>query len=170
MNRSRMSVVLLSVTLALGAPVLAACGGVESAAENAAEAAIGGDVDINDGNVTITDESGKAVTIGENVELPDGWPAEVPAYDAGSLNAAAVEPDGTASALWTVDQSPADAVAAYGALLQGAGFTLKPSEGTMPSMDMLASADYEGNGYTVNVSGMGAEGQTVLTVSASKAS
>lgn len=171
MKSSRTAVVLLSATLALSAPALAACGGMaEQAAEQAAEAAVGGDVDISDGNVTITDESGKAVTVGENVDLPDGWPAEVPGYDSGSLNAAAIEPDGTASALWTVDQTPREAVDAYGAILEAAGFTLVPSEGTMPSMDMLASADYEGNGYTVNISGLGAEGQTVVTVTATKAS
>jgi ABC-type Fe3+-hydroxamate transport system substrate-binding protein len=174
MKRTRTAVIVLSATLALTTPALAACGGMaEQAAEKAAEAAVGGnvDVDTDNGNVTITDESGKAITVGENVELPADWPSEVPANDSGSLNAAAVEPDGTSSALWTIDGgTAADAVAAYGKTLESAGFTLKPSEGAMPSLDMLASADYEGNGYTVNVSGMSGDGKVILTVTATTSS
>jgi ABC-type Fe3+-hydroxamate transport system substrate-binding protein len=175
MKRSRTAVIILSATLALATPALAACGGMaEQAAEKAAGAAVGGDVNVDsdNGNVTITDESGKAVTIGENVALPDGWPSEVPAFDGGTLNAAAIEPDGTATGLWMVDgDKAADVVGAYGKTLEAAGFTLKPAaDSGMPSMDMLASADYEGNGYTLNVSGISSDGKVMLTLSATKSS
>lgn len=164
MKRSRTAVVILSATLALATPALAACGGVaEQAAEKAVEAAGGGDVDIDNGNVTVTDESGNAFVAGENVTLPDNWPSAVPAFDGGTLSLATVQADGTAGAMWIVDGSPEDAAQAYGATLEAAGFT----QSQISNAGGMSIAQYDGNGFTVGVTAVEADGKTGLTVSAS---
>ena len=161
----RLATTALAAALVLGTPMLASCGGIaENAAEQAAEAAVGGDVDINDEGVTVTDDEGNEMAIGEGVSLPDTWPAEVPAFDGGTLSMVTVQKDGSANAMWQVDGTAEEAAAAYGATLEAAGYT---SESTS-NIEGMMGGDYTGNGYTVNVVSLAADNETTLMVTATK--
>ena len=163
--RSRAVAAVAVVALALS-PALTACGqAAEQVAEQAAEQAIGGDVELNDEGVTVTDEEGNEVAIGEDVAVPDTWPADVPLYEGGTLQMVSVQADGAATAMWLVDGTPADVAASYGAALESAGFTAD-SESTMGGMVVNT---YTGNGLTVSMQVLESDGQTSLMVIAEPA-
>ena len=67
------------LALVVGVVVLAALGGCspESVAERVVESGSDGQVDIDDGEITIEGEDGSTITGGSGA-LPDGFPAEVP--------------------------------------------------------------------------------------------
>lgn len=153
----RLAAAALAVALAASMPLLGACGG---AAEQAAEQALGGDVNIEDDSLTFTDDEGNEVAVGEGIELPGNWPDNVPAFEGGTLGVASVNTDGTASAMWTTDSSAADVAAAYGAELEGAGY----AQTSTSNLGDLSIADYAGNGRTINVSAIAADGTTTLIV------
>jgi hypothetical protein len=148
-------------------PALASCGmAAEEAAEQLAEQAIGGgDVEVNDGEVTITDDEGNAVAVGEDVAVPDTWPSEVPLFDGGTLQMVSVTNDGSATAMWLVEGSAADAAAAYGASLEAAGYTVD----TESNMGGMVVNSYKGSGFTVSMQSIASdESQTTLMVVAEK--
>lgn len=164
-TRTRVSTLALAAILALGTPVLAACGGVaEQAAEQAAEEALGGDVDITDEGVTVTDDEGNEVAMGENVSLPDNWPAEIPVYDGGTLQMVSVQADGSATAMWMTDATPQEAADAYGAALTSAGYTADSNS----NLGGMITGQYTGNGYSVGVNSLEADGQTTVMVTGTK--
>ena len=165
--RSRAAAGAIVAALAL---TLAGCGqAAEQAAEIAAEQALGGegqDVEFNDEGVTVTDDEGNEMAIGENVAVPDNWPADVPLYDGGTLQMIAVQADGSAIAMWQVDGAPADVVAAYSASLEAAGYT----QDTTSNMGGMIVEQYTGNGMTVSLQSLDVDGATSLTVTAEPAS
>lgn len=159
----RIAPALMAAALILGAPLLTACGqAAESIVENAAEAAGAGDVDIEDGQVTVENSEGTMV-IGEDVELPDTWPSEVPVPDGATLMSVVTQADsGGATGMWTIDGDPADVGAAYDAQLTSAGFT----KGSDMGAAGIVGGEYTGNGLKVSVLALGAEGKTSITVNA----
>ena len=162
-TRSRMSVAMLAALLALATPLVTSCGDVaQSVAEQAAEQAVGGDVDINDEGVTVTDDQGNEVAMGTDVALPDTWPAEIPVFDGGSLSMVSVQDDGTVSAMWLTDGTPQEAGDAYGAALEAAGY---PQSQTSNMGGMIVT-EYNGNGYSINVTSIEADGQTTVMLAA----
>jgi hypothetical protein len=146
-SHRRRSVALVSGAVLSGL-VLVGCGqAAETAIEQAAEQAIGGDVAIDEGQVSVTDDEGNTTVVGEDVELPDEWPAVIPVPDA-PLMAASVDAAGKAvTSSWMGDADPAVAAEAYGQQLLDAGFELD-STGTAPGLN---DATYLGNGYQVSV-------------------
>jgi ABC-type Fe3+-hydroxamate transport system substrate-binding protein len=165
--RSRAAAGAVVAALAL---TLAGCGqAAEQAAEVAAEQALGGegqDVEITDEGVTVTDEEGNNVAIGENVAVPDNWPADVPLYDGGTLQMISVQADGSALAMWQVEGTPEEAVAAYTAALESAGYT----QDTTANMGGMITERYLGNGLEVSLQALDVDGTTSLTVSSNPAS
>ena len=159
--RRRVAAAAVSIALLAGAPLLAGCGNAaESAIENAAGEAIGGDVELNDGNLTVTNSDGTQVQIGENLSIPDSWPAAVPTYDGGTLLTVSVEGDGSrANAMWKADVAAQAAIDAYSAALTSAGFTA----GTVNDMDGVSTADFSGNGYSVTLMAIAVDDATTLT-------
>jgi hypothetical protein len=82
------TIALLLLILALPAVALAGCGddkAAEKIAEKAIEADSGGDVDIKDGEVSVTDDEGNKSTMTSSDELPDGFPKEVPLPDGAKI-------------------------------------------------------------------------------------
>lgn len=155
---TRLATAALATGLVLG---VSACGqAAEKAAEQAAEQAIGGDVDVNDGNVTVKDGEGNEVSLGENVELPADWPSAVPAVEGGTLTMAGLDGDGGASAMWQVDADPETASTAYASQLESAGFT-KDAEAML---DEAAMRQFLGNGLRVSVSATESDGATAVLV------
>lgn len=159
----RIAPAFVAAALILGAPILTACGqAAESLVENAAGAAGAGDVDIEDGQVTVENSEGTMV-IGEDVDLPDTWPSAVPVPEGATLMSVVTQADsGSATAIWTVDGDPADVGAAYDAQLTSAGFT----KGTDMGAAGMVGGEYTGNGMKVSVLSLGAEGKTSITVNA----
>jgi hypothetical protein len=163
--RTRASVGLLAASLVVGAPLLTACGGAaQSIAEKAAGQAIGGDVNVDDNGVTVTDKDGNQMAIGEDVTLPDNWPAGVPVLDGGTLSMVTVGADGSANAMWTTDATAEEASTAYGEALTSGGYTASSSSPS--NMGGMYLGEYTGNGFTVSVQSVEADGKTTLLVSA----
>ncbi len=166
MIANRTVAVTLSALLAVTAPVLVGCGNVaEMAAEKAAGAAVGGDVNVDEGGVSVTDESGNAVSIGENVKIPDAWPSSVPLFEGGTAIMASANADGSAGAMWTTDAKPEDAAAAYDKAMLAAGFT----QADTSNLGGMVMTNYTGNGLAVNVTAVGTDdGTTGVSVSITK--
>ena len=162
----RIAVAALAGMLALGTTTLTACGSaIENAVEEAAGNAVGGDVNIDDGNVSVTDSEGNEMSIGEDVSIPDNWPSEIPVFDNGKLVTVVIGSGGSSvNAMWTTDATPEEAAAAYGSALESAGFT----KGDVSAAAGMASGDYTGNGYKVTVVTLSADGASSLMVNAEK--
>lgn len=169
-RRTRTTAAALILSMLFATPALAACAGIaEQAAEQAAGAALGGDVNVEDGGVTVTDESGNAIAIGENIDVPENWPAEVPLFEGGSMVSVSVNADGTAGAMWTTDTTAEEAAAAYDKTLTAAGYTQTETA----NMGGMIVTGYEGNGLTVSVSTITSDDQTtgvMLTVTPASSS
>ena len=156
--RQRSIVAIAAMTLIV-TPALAACGeGAEQAAEQIAENAMGGDVDIDEGNVTITDEQGNEMVAGADVAMPENWPLPVP--DSGTLAMATVQTDGTAYAMWVMDGSAAQAADDYGQLLIAEGYALNQET----NLDGAIMRDYSAMGMFVSVVSGETEGETTIAV------
>lgn len=147
-------------------PALAACGGAaENVAQNVAEQAAenamgGGDVDISDDSMTMTDAEGNQLAIGADVSLPDSWPAEIPLLDGGTLSVASVQADGTAYAMWSTEDTPVEAADAYGAQLEAAGFAMDQDADLAGTI----MREYRSVTQTVSVVSADVDGTTNLTV------
>lgn len=156
--RQRSIAAIAAVTLFV-TPALAACGeSAEQAAEQIAENAMGGEVDIEEGNVTITDEQGNEMVAGADVALPENWPLPVP--DSGTLAMATVQTDGTAYAMWVVDSSAVQAADDYGQLLIAEGYALNQET----NLDGAIMRDYSAMGMFVSVVSGETEGETTIAV------
>lgn len=158
-------IVALSLTAMLALPAMAACGNpaedvAQGIAEQAAENAMGGgDVNITDDSVTMTDTEGNQMAIGADVSVPENWPDSVPLYDGGTLTMASVQADGTVYAVWSTDASPTEAVDAYAAMLPS-GFTLEQDA----NLAGTVMREYQDATLTVSVVAAEVEGVTNLTV------
>lgn len=167
MTITRITRTIGAVTLGLLAVTgLAACGNpaedvAQNVAEQAVEEAMGGDVDITDDSMTMTDAEGNEMAVGESISVPDSWPADVPLFD-GTLAMVTVQAEGGAYAMWTSDMSPQDAVDAYGAQLEASGYTLQ-QEASMAGTEVR---EYVSSTLMVSVVAGTAEGSTTLTVTA----
>lgn len=163
------SVRLMRLLTAGGTGLLAlttvtACSGVseqaaQTMAEQAVEGAIGGDVDITDDSMTVTDAEGNEMAVGSDITIPDTWPSDVPLFD-GTLAVASVQADGTAYAMWTTDLDPASAAEAYAEALTAAGYSMT-QDATMGGMVIR---EYSSATRTVSVVSGASDGSTSLTV------
>lgn len=148
----------------LALSTLAACSGesqqaAQTMAEEAVEGAIGGDVDITDDSMTVTDAEGNEMAVGSDISLPDTWPMDVPLFD-GTLSVASVQADGTAYAMWMTDLDPTSAADAYGESLGAAGYSMT-QDATVGAMVMR---DYSSAARSVTVVSGQVDGRTSLTV------
>jgi len=152
--------------LLITAPVLAGCGQIaENAVEQAAEQAVGGNVDITEDGLTVQDDEGNNVTIGEDVPIPDNWPAEIPVLEGGALVSVMVAGDGTSvNAMWTTPATAEETMAAYGAALASAGYTVDSNTNTSG----MVNGEFSGNGYTVSTTAVTADGSTTVIMTATK--
>jgi len=141
---------------------LTACGGVaETVTEQAMEEAMGGDVAINDEGISMTDDEGNQMAIGEGVAVPDNWPSNIPLYD-GTLVMVSSAADGTATASWTTEGDPVAVADAYGAQLEGAGYSLQSDS----NFDGSILREYTSSELTISVIAGQADGVTSLTMTA----
>lgn len=162
MRHHRFGSIALAAALIIGTPALASCGdAMQQGAEQLAEGAVGGDVDISDEGVTIEGEGGQNLAMGSNLSLPDSWPAAVPAFEGGSLSVVSVS-GGNANALWTYEGAGDAALAAYRSALENAGYVIE-TESTIGGLTVINAM---GNGYSVDATIGEVAGQTSITVTA----
>lgn len=106
--------------LVLGAGLtLAACGSVaEEAAEQAIEESLGGgNVEVEDDGLKITDDEGNEIATGSQASLPEEWPDEIPVPEGDLISSTAspnavsitVQSDGDADAIFTDLKSQVEA-------------------------------------------------------------
>lgn len=148
----------------LALSTLVACGGAseqaaQTMAEEAVEGATGGDVDITDDSMTVTDAEGNEMAVGADITIPDTWPADVPLFD-GTLTVASVQADDTAYAMWTTDLDAASAADAYGESLTTAGYSLT-QDTTVGDMVMR---EYRSSTRSISVVSGEVGGTTSLTI------
>lgn len=148
------------------AGILAACGNpAEQAAQNiveqAVEGATGGDVDLSDDSMSVTDAEGNEFAVGGDITMPDNWPAEVPEYS-GTLSMVSVQTDGTAYAMWMADTTAIEAADGYGQQLTSAGFALEQDS----NMGGTIVREYRSDALTVSVIAGEADGTTTISVTA----
>lgn len=162
-SAARFGSTALVAALLLVMPALASCAdAVEQGAEQIAEGALGGNVDISDEGVTIEGEGGEDLSMGSNLALPDSWPSSVPGFEGGSLSVVSVS--GTnANAMWTYEGAAVEALASYRSALETAGYAIK-TETTIGGLTVIKA---ESNGYRIDATIGELAGQTSITVTAS---
>jgi len=145
---------MLAVVAAVGLG-LASCGAaVEEATEQAIEQGTGGDVEIDDDGVKVTDEEGNTSAFGSQASVPEDWPSDIPVPD-GTVLSSASYPDGKQVTV----QPDGDALAAYNDIrsqVEAAGYTVR------------STTDVGGSKSTVLFKPSGAENEsagTIVTVS-----
>ncbi len=149
-------------------PALSACGNVaENVAQNAAEQVAedvmgGGDVEIEDDSMTVTDAEGNEMAVGEGISIPETWPSDVPLYEGGELAMVTVQADGTAYAMWTLSEAPAEAMDSYSSDLEGAGYSLEQDA----DLGGTLMREFRSSTRTVSVVAGEGEGMTTLNVTA----
>lgn len=146
---------------------IAACGNVaedvaQNAAEQVAEDVMGGDVDISDNSMTVTDAEGNEMSVGEGISIPDTWPGDVPLYDGGELAMVTVQADGTAYAMWTISEAPVDAMDTYSSALEAAGYALEQEA----DLGGTLMREFRSSTKTVSVVAGEGDGMTTLNVTA----
>lgn len=133
--------------LALGGILaLTGCG---SATESIIENQTGTEIETNEDGIKITDGQGDSFQTGEDIDVPDSWPSNVPLYD-GTLTSA-IAAGGGVSLIWTTDAGVAEAFDTYSADLESAGF--KPvGSGSFSGADGdLRTSSFENDETTVVV-------------------
>lgn len=137
----------------------------ENIAENAIERAGGGDVKVDLDNKTWTYETNEgSFQVGEGVDLPANWPADVPVLSgvkityAGSTNPQTGQAG--ASVMFTTTQSTAEVAAYYNSELVKAGWTI---EGTANSGGVNIISAQKG-GRQVGLYMLESDGSTTVTI------
>lgn len=148
--KARTSVLALATAVLAAGTLLAGCGQItESATEQLIEQAAGGsvNVDLEGDGLTVEGEDG-AMSMGEDLALPDNWPGEVPTFADGSLVFVSVDATaGSATGTWNTDMTVDDAAASVRSAVEGAGYTIESES----QVEGLRSFGATGNGYRVDV-------------------
>jgi hypothetical protein len=134
----------------------------EQLTEELVEAAGDGqvDIDIEDDSMTIADDEGNEMALGQGVAIPDTWPDYVPMFNNGTVVMATVQPDAGASAVWETNLSVDEAADTYDAQLIAAGFTLDQDV----AVEGAIVRGYSSQDVTISVSIAEESGSTMVTV------
>jgi len=177
MNRLCTMGMLTSVIVAAGAASFTGCGSAaEKASEKAAEEAIErnaasqgmkADVDIKDGGAAMTfqaDTENGAVSVetGENVQLPKGFPEDVPTYPGMTVKMAqSAEQKGSFNVVASTSDSVESVVKKLQEKAEAAGWTQQASYGAAQMKSLsYTKADRK---LSIVVSGAGTETNITLT-------
>ena len=137
----RIIITAAGAALALGGvSALAGCG---STAETTIESGTDTEIEADEEGVEITDDEGNSFPAGEDVEVPDSWPSDVPLYDGQLFSAIAA--GGGANLTWLTDSSVNDAFAEYSAQLESAGFSDQNTGAALNQDGELRTANFEGD-------------------------
>lgn len=168
-NRRARAALAVPALLLLGPTLLTACGdSEEEQAEQAAEAVLGEDADVDiDGDSMTFDDGENAITTGTG--LPEGFPEDVEVVE-GEIVSGMSADDGTSTNYSVIVSSSADIAAAADearGLLEAAGWTLD-SENEMDGLTTLRfTKDGAEVGINVLPSDTGAGAQVMYSVTPS---
>jgi hypothetical protein len=131
----------------------------EYAVEKAVEQQTDGnvDLDLNDGQISYTDNEGNKVQYGQNIALPSDFPKAVPVYKGSTILTTATTPEGSYLSLQSAD-SAADVLAWYETELKG--WTKEESF----DMQGLSARTFTNPGMKVVVTVASQDGQTMINV------
>ena len=146
--------------LALGLGLTACSAGTVSSSQSAAESILGGDISVDDGNLSV-DASAGAFGVGPDLTMPDTWPASVPAFSRGNLIGVEVIGD-QATATWTTQLTPEDALGHFRSQLVLAGMNIVTEVDSLGQPTLQAT----GRGYRVNATAIDSGPQTSIIVTA----
>ncbi len=140
---------------------LTACGSTTATStQSAAESILGGDITMEDGNLSVEASAG-AFGVGPDLTMPDTWPAAVPAFNRGNLIGVEVIGD-QATATWSTQLTPEDALGHYRSLLVLAGLNIVSDVDSLGQPTLQAT----GRGYRVNATAIDSGPQTSMIVTA----
>lgn len=149
-RRARAALAVPALVL-LGGSLLVGCGdSEEEQAEQAAEAVLGEDADVDiDGDSVTFDDGDTSITSGSG--LPDGFPEDLPVLEGEILSGMASDDGSTKnySVIVSASGDPASAAAEVKGLLEDAGWTLE-SENEMEGLSTLRFSK-DGTEVGVNV-------------------
>lgn len=185
MRRSSKRAVVLGAVV-LGAVVLASACGSESLTEKAIEEATGVQVD-EDGNVVsistdegsirvdssgnvevVTSDGSQVLSSGQEGELPDDFPDDVPVPDAAITSSLASDSDGVRS--WIVNLETEDTRGTYDeyvATLNDAGFTVDDIVAATAGGVFSALSSADNGTWTVGIMAADGSGLTITVTAAS---
>lgn len=164
---------------------LVGCG---QAVETAVETATGSDIDISDEGVTISgeggsvsidsqgdtmtftdEEQGLTVTTGADQELPEGWPADIPAPPAEAILSSGTDDSGVIIVSWSWGAMTTQDFDDYVAVLESAGYAKQPDgiEQDYGDDGFLRGASLASATHEVTVNGQVMQGMGGITVSVS---
>ena len=146
--------------LALGLGVTACTSGTTTSTQSAAESILGGDITMEDGNLSI-DASAGAFGVGPDLTMPDTWPAAIPSFSRGNLIGVEVIGD-QATATWYTHLTPDDALGHYRSQLVLAGLNIVSDVDSLGQPTLQAT----GRGYRVNATAVDTGSQTSIIVTA----
>ncbi len=137
----------LALLVATGGSVTACGGGTDEAIEQQIENETGLDTQVDSDNGTITaSQDGTSVTVGEEADLPDGWP-DLPTPDGGEIiSSTSSDKNGRSIQIVTfkVEGDAAGAAKSLADQLEEAGYTLDGSAVSGPQATYgLSNASYE---------------------------
>jgi len=126
---------------------------IEKALENTSEENV--DVDLEGGEAVVKDEKGEEAQIGEDVELPEGWPNDIPVYPDSKFSISTKTKNG---------ETNKNEYAVWGAVTKGSaedvykwykekfsGWELETDQYTKSDEGDLAFLYFKGKGYEVSV-------------------
>lgn len=178
----------LSLSIVLSSAVLLT--GCSQAAETTIESAVGSDVDIDGGDITITGEDGESLTLdsddnsatytdeesgvtintGSDVELPAGVPSGFPLPASGSLvSASESSSDNLVILQWSWENMTEEDFESYRATLVNAGYVEESVdlEQSIGGQGFMKGVTLASSSHTVSVLGQVVDGMGGLTISIS---
>ena len=147
-RRARAALAVPALVL-IGGSLLVGCGdSEEEQAEQAAEAVLGEDADVDiDGDSVTFDDGDTSITSGSG--LPDGFPEDLPVLEGEILSGMASDDGSTKnySVIVSASGDPASAAAEVKGLLEDAGWTLESEN----EMEVLSTLRFSKDGTEVGV-------------------
>lgn len=131
----------------------------EYAVEKAVEQQTDGnvDLDLNDGQISYTDNEGNKVQYGQNVSLPSDFPKDIPVYKGSTILTTATTSEGSYISLQTTD-SATDVLAWYETELKG--WTKEESF----DMQGLSARTFTKPGLKIVITAASQDGQTMINI------
>jgi hypothetical protein len=111
----------------------------------------------NPNDSTFTDDAGNEMQVGQDLPLPEDWPAAIPIPE-GRLVAVSIVDESTAVATWQVDGELTSIDSAYLQLLESRGFTTERSNDL--STESITVFFAVGNNFDITVSATPGEKET----------
>jgi len=172
MRKSELAIISIILSFSLIFSIVSCGKAIEKKTESAIEEAIenesGGnvDVDLKDEGAVVKDEKGEEAQIGEDVDLPEGWPGDIPVYPDSKFSVSTKTKNG---------ETDKNEYAVWGIVTKGSveevynwykekfsGWELETDQYTKSDDGDLAFLFLTSNGYEISVTIGASNGETSL--------